>query len=135
MAMSPGGPVPVEYRARVRDASGTFSAWSPIVRSATTLVGVSAGREELPAGTILEQTYPNPFNSTAVIRYRLAFASHVDLRLFDLLGRETLLLDEGWKRAGEHTLRLSASRLASGSYVVRLRTKDGIMSHRLLLLR
>ena len=40
----------------------------------------------------LEQNYPNPFNPTTAISYRLSAVSLVNLRIFDVLGREVATL-------------------------------------------
>ncbi len=43
----------------------------------------------------LEQNYPNPFNSSTVFKYKLGSQSHVQIRIFDELGRTLrLLLDK-----------------------------------------
>jgi len=68
----------------------------------------------------LEQNYPNPFNPETTIRYVLPAASHVDLVVYDLLGRKVSVLESGMIEAGPHEVRFSAAALAAGVYVYRI---------------
>ncbi len=56
--------------------------------------------QPLPERFAIEQNYPNPFNGTTVIRYALSEPSMVTLKIFDLLGREVIALEEGYRDAG-----------------------------------
>lgn len=56
------------------------------------------------------------------ISFNLSQATHVTLQLFDLLGRKVLTLDKGFLPAGQHLLRWDGSNLASGVYLLRLKT-------------
>jgi hypothetical protein len=43
----------------------------------------------------VEQNYPNPFHQSTVIRFSVPFATHVNITVFDITGREVIrLLDE-----------------------------------------
>jgi hypothetical protein len=78
------------------------------------------GPAPVPEGFALEQNYPNPFNPETTIRYVLPAASHVDLVVYDLLGRNVSVLENGTIEAGPHELRFSAAALAAGVYVYRI---------------
>jgi hypothetical protein len=92
-------------------------------------------REQLQPPTTLElwQNYPNPFNPTTTIQYTLPQHGFVSLRLYDLLGREILLLDEGIKSAGYHSVTVNANHLSSGVYFYRLSSSDLVLTRKLML--
>ncbi len=73
-----------------------------------------------PTVFALSQNYPNPFNPTTVIGYSIASASHVSLKVFDMLGREIATLVNGQMAPGNYTAAFDASRLSSGVYFYRL---------------
>jgi tetratricopeptide (TPR) repeat protein len=64
--------------------------------------------------------YPNPFNPTTVIRYKLPTASQVSLKVYDMLGREVATLLYGMKQAGSYSATFDGEKLASGVYIIRL---------------
>ena len=79
--------------------------------------------------------YPNPFNSSTVIKYQLTNAQNITLAVFDLAGREIIQLDSGLKSAGIHTLTWNADLNASGIYVLRLKCESAVLNKKLLLLK
>ena len=81
---------------------------------------VEPGPETVPLTTSLEQNYPNPFNPTTTIRYQLAGASVVTLKVFNVLGREVATLVQGMNQAGPHTAVWDARTQPSGVYYCRL---------------
>ena len=68
----------------------------------------------------LLQNYPNPFNPTTTISYKLPVDSYVQLKLFDVLGREVVTLVDQMKKAGEYRTQFNASSLPSGVYFARI---------------
>jgi len=68
---------------------------------------------------------PNPVRGVATLRWGLPTVGTVDLRVFDLLGREVAVLaDRQPAEAGWHATPWTAE-VASGVYVVRLQTEAG----------
>jgi len=89
----------------------------------------------IPSRFELLQNYPNPFNPATTIEYGLPSASRVELRLYDILGREVATLVNEVQTPGYHTVRFDASGLASGVYFYRLRAGEFTQTKRMLLLR
>jgi len=90
---------------------------------ATIVYGTVAneGDSSLPREVTLGMPYPNPSRGSATLRWGLPEASHVDIRIYDLLGREVArLADSQAIEAGWHETQWRAPRLASGVYIVRL---------------
>ena len=84
-----------------------------------TPVDDSRGRE-VPAAFSLRQNYPNPFNPSTSITYALPKESHVDLKVFDVLGRKVAALVNESKGAGEYTVQWDARNVPGGVYFYRL---------------
>ncbi len=89
----------------------------------------------LPATSELLGNYPNPFNPSTTIRYALARNSQVTLTVYNALGQEVAILEQGQKEAGYHQVTFHATGLASGVYFCRLQTGDYVAAKKLLLMR
>jgi hypothetical protein len=83
----------------------------------------------------LEQNYPNPFNPTTRIVYRVDGRQSVQLKVYDLLGREVATLVHETKPPGEYSVSFDAEGLASGVYVYRLSLGGRVLSRRMVLVR
>jgi len=88
-----------------------------------------------PSTTALLGNYPNPFNPTTEIRFRLADNRWVSLRVHDLLGREVATLVDGYLEPGFHKVMLDGSRLSSGLYFYKLSTGDFSAVKKLVLVK
>ena len=89
---------------------------------------------------LLQQNAPNPFNSRTVIPYVLLAPGPARLEIFALTGQRVAVLRRGDQEAGSHRLhwdgRDSEGRsLASGIYLYRLVTPEGVRTRKLTLLR
>lgn len=91
-------------------------------RSNTELGITSANRQTaaVPEEFGLSNNYPNPFNPATTIAYRIPAASHVSLKVYDLLGKEVTVLMDGIQTAGYYSTVFDASQLSSGTYFYRL---------------
>jgi len=70
---------------------------------------------------VLEQNYPNPFNPTTTISYGIRERSFVELKIYDLLGREVFMLINKEQNTGSYKVEFDASELTSGIYFYRLK--------------
>lgn len=99
-------------------------------------VTTSIGGDELPlVRTGLEQNSPNPFNPLTTIRYSVGTAGPVSLTMYDLQGRVVARLVDRHQEVGAYEMMFQPRGLASGTYVYRLVTSDGMMNRRMVLLK
>lgn len=80
--------------------------------------------ESMPVEFSLAQNYPNPFNPETVISYKLQAASHVTLKVYDMLGREVATLVNEFKQPGEYNSQFSIFNLPSGIYFYTLQAAN-----------
>ncbi len=92
-------------------------------------------KHPLPASCLLHQNYPNPFNPTTTIEYGIPSAGIVRLKVFDLLGRELAVLQDGYKHAGVYSVSFDGTRLPSGIYVYQLESSGTVLARRMTLLK
>lgn len=100
-----------------------------------TLVGVEESRGSRAPLILLLGNYPNPFNPSTNIPYTLPSEAHVELKVFDLLGREVATLVNDRQAAGRHAVRFEARGLPSGIYFVQLRAGDDFAQTKIMLMR
>ena len=75
---------------------------------------------ELPRNFALQQNYPNPFNPSKVVPFELDQASHVNLVVYDMLGRQIATLVDGSLPAGSHSVTWNPEDLPGGIYIARI---------------
>jgi len=132
-----------DYYWRVRSENlGGASAYST-ARLFTT--GTQTGVEEiagaLPEQFELFQNYPNPFNPSTVIRYNIPMKAHVNITIFDVLGRAVATLVDEVQAASSYKVDWNATGMSSGMYFYRIhaRSQDGsgdfTATKKLLLMR
>ena len=107
--------------------------------------GITAVREEryqsgAPREFALDPNYPNPFNSSTTIRYRLAEPGQVRLEIFDVQGRRVKTLADGYAGLGVYQVEwdgmdASGKPVATGVYLVRLQKGTASLVHKMLLLK
>ena len=83
----------------------------------------------------LEQNFPNPFNPSTTISYRLPTQCQVTLKVFDVLGREVATLVSQVEEPGYKSVNFDASGLSSGMYYYRLQAGNFVETKKLLLMK
>jgi photosystem II stability/assembly factor-like uncharacterized protein len=107
-----------------------------LLASAAAVTGVTVEPSTAaPSSIHLEQNYPNPFNPSTTIRFSLAEATVVSLKVYTLLGREVATLLEGTRAAGSYTVQMDARGLASGVYLYRLVTPAASAARKFIVLK
>lgn len=95
----------------------------------------TAGGHETPDAFVLDGNYPNPFNPTTTITYRLPTAAHVHLRVYDVLGRMVASLVDGEAAAGYYEIDFDAGNLPGGVYFAVLGAGGERVSRPMVLLK
>lgn len=90
---------------------------------------------EVPSEFRLYNNYPNPFNPSTQIRYRIPESAHVTLKVYDVLGRLIRTIVDEWQSPGEYTVPFHADNLSSGVYIYRLQAGTFTEVKRMTLVR
>ncbi len=105
------------------DPTRTLIAWTH-GRSAYKIIlpvtGISQNETQLPSDFYLKQNYPNPFNPRTVINYEIRNKGFVDLKVFDILGKEITVLVNESQNSGSYSVSFDGSNFAGGVYFYRL---------------
>ena len=103
-------------------------------------INVVNHEKTIPTDYALLGNYPNPFNSETNIEYAIPIKSHIQLKIYNMLGREV----RTWqfrKDPGIHAFQFDAKNLPSGIYFYRLQaesennTKQFQATRKLLLIK
>ncbi len=120
------------YRLKQIDIDGSFEY--------SQAVEVSLG---LPSEFSLSQNYPNPFNPTTTIKYSIPTSETlhatsqqlVQLKIYDILGREIATLVNKKQAPGNYEVRWNAENLPSGFYFYKLQTGEFTQTRKMILLK
>jgi photosystem II stability/assembly factor-like uncharacterized protein len=84
------------------------------------LTGGINSNNKIPDKYSLEQNYPNPFNPVTEIKFSIPTGSNVKISVYDILGREVAVLQEGNLKAGSYTINWNGSNYSSGVYFCKM---------------
>ena len=90
---------------------------------------------EIPKVFALYQNFPNPFNPATTIRYDVPKATHVTIKVYDILGREVAVLVDKDQTAAAHSILWNAKEFASGVYMYRIIAGDFVSVRKLVLMK
>lgn len=123
---------------KITDAasSGTYITADAIkIVSFESITDIGEVKENLPVDFYLSQNYPNPFNPVTRINFEIPVEGRVELKVFDLLGREVKSLVDGFKSPGKYNVELNGSDMASGVYFYQLKGEGFQKARKLLLMK
>lgn len=81
------------------------------------------------------ECYPNPFNNSSQISYRLNSSSNVKLTIYNAAGKEVRELVNQHQPAGWHGINFAANEINSGLLFYRLNSDNQVVSGKLLLVK
>jgi hypothetical protein len=117
----------------------TFAADNVLgsLRSPFVLTGGLGDTTGVPVAFNLAQNSPNPLArcDKGVIRYGLPRSARVELKVYDVLGREVMTLVDGDKSAGWHHVDLDPDDFAAGIYFYRISAGGFVAQRKMTVLR
>jgi len=96
---------------------------------------VSVEEETIVDQFKLGQNYPNPFNPSTRISYSVPSASFVNLKVYDILGNEVVVLVNEEKQAGSYEIDFNAAELTGGVYFYQLTTNSFVDTKKMILMK
>lgn len=94
-------------------------------------VGINDFTPELP---IRIDTYPNPFNGNTRVELFMPESSNISLGVFDTVGNIVFDIASGYLSQGLHTFAIDGSNMASGIYLLKLKTDNRKLVKKLIRL-
>jgi uncharacterized Ntn-hydrolase superfamily protein len=99
------------------------------------LTGITPVSNEVPENPFLYQNYPNPFNPVTVIKFAVVSEQRVRIAVYDVLGKEVVILTDANLRPGTYEARWDASAYPSGIYYYKLTEGDYTDSKKMILIK
>jgi uncharacterized delta-60 repeat protein len=78
--------------------------------------------KQVPENFELLQNFPNPFNPTTKISFVIPESNDVELKIFDINGKEVKTLINGYKPAGIYSVDFDGTGFASGVYFYKIKS-------------
>jgi hypothetical protein len=103
------------------------------VISFTTKSPTSVNNTNAPDDFRLLSAYPNPFNPSTTLQYKLKSSTHVSIKIYDIIGKEIATLVDKNMNAGTYKLIFNANNLPSGVYFSQIVTNSETKTIKLLL--
>jgi hypothetical protein len=94
----------------------------------------------LPDKFTLDQNYPNPFNPITTLRYELPENGHVNITIYDMLGRQVKTLVNHTQDAGYRSIIWDATNnygkpVSAGIYLYQIQASENISTKKMVLLK
>jgi photosystem II stability/assembly factor-like uncharacterized protein len=86
--------------------------------------GLGSHNVTLPESAVLEQNFPNPFNPLTRIKYQIKSNGRVNLKVYDISGKEIVSLIDQIQTAGSYDIIFDGGNLPSGIYYYTLEFED-----------
>lgn len=98
---------------------------SYLIQATGIILSAGSIADHSPDNFILEQNFPNPFNSSTTITWQLPFSSNVIIKIYNTLGQEIYTFLDEYQEAGlySRSLKLDPG-IPSGVYFYRLQAVD-----------
>ncbi|MFC2107277.1 T9SS type A sorting domain-containing protein [Bacteroidota bacterium] len=82
----------------------------------------------------LFQNIPNPFNMVTTISYKLFNSEHIVLVLYDILGKQICIIENGKKSVGQYCVKFKRNNLRSGIYYYQIRGRNIVQTKKMIIL-
>jgi hypothetical protein len=83
----------------------------------------------------LHFNYPNPFNNTTTIVYKIPIDDFIEINIFNMKGQHIKNLYLGFQQAGQHRISWNAKNIPSGIYIYQMKSANIALSKKCLLVK
>lgn len=83
----------------------------------------------------LSQNFPNPFNPETIISYQIKERGLVQIKVYDILGKEIATLLNEEKEQGSYSISFNGINFSSGVYIYSLRVNDYMQNRKMILIK
>jgi len=90
---------------------------------------------EVPEKPELQNNYPNPFNPTTNITYKVSRTSKVLIEVYNVLGQKVTTLVDEQNQPGTFTVVFDGSGLTSGMYLVRMQVDGNVFTRKMMMIK
>jgi len=109
-------------------------------RADTATIYLGGDNSAVPALSEITGNYPNPFNPETTVEYSLSEAGEIDISIYNIKGQEICSLFSGEQEEGFHHIlwngmNTAGETVASGTYICLLKSRNGIESQKLVLIK
>ena len=111
-------------------ADGNFEIVETIATNSNDLIDVIN-----PEAISLGQAYPNPFNPTTSFDLKVGVSGHVTMNVYNLVGQVVGTLVNNTMDVGNYNITWDAGNFASGMYIVKAETVNGVASQKVMLVK
>ena len=106
-----------------------------IIGDAIDPIVLNGESNEMVSSLEIVSAYPNPFNPVTNIDYYMSESNNITISVFDIMGRQVELLDNGFKDSGYHSIVWDASHQASGVYYIQIVSNAEVQTQKVMLLK
>lgn len=89
----------------------------------------------LPTRTTISQNYPNPFNQNTRFHLDVAVPGRIELKIMNLNGQLVASLIDDFLQPGRYAVSWQAGGIASGTYMLSLKTRDHAETRKIILMK
>ena len=118
-------------------ADGIPSTFKAILLQYRDVSAMAIESEDLvkPTEFALDQNYPNPFNPQTNIQFTIQKSGHVRLDVYNIRGQKVAVVVNETMPSGIHQVTFNAESLSSGIYYYQLKTDQGIITKKMMLIK
>ena len=130
----------IEYFYRVYFLADDLSEYSETISVSLEFLHVGHDLDLDPAGYRMDQNFPNPFNPITKIDYNLKESGNVNVKVFDVLGKNVKTLVQDFQNLGQHSVYWDATNQAgepvtAGMYFYTIESKNFKQTKKMILLK